>query len=376
MGFKRMIKKTKTALIAVKLSIKRQGYGLSALSRAWRFLQLSRQSGYEPIEAFRLGLFDPQFDIIQMDAFLSRKQTTRMQKSLNPPTLAGLFKNKAVFYQQCCNHNLPVPQLYGIFSALGKTIHICHNRNLVVLNDKEVLADALPRRFAVKPVVGSLGDGFKIITRLRDGFKDHNDIFYTPSRFLRLLAKSSSVGTLMQEVIENHPDITSFSGVAGLQTIRIITLVGVKGHVEILSAFLKTITQTHIVIDTHIDNLKGNLEVLVDLSKGSLGQASYLSGDGKGIVVVGNHPVSGNPFNGFVIPYWTQVLELAKRAALMALPVHTIGWDIAITAQGPCLIEGNIWWNPPNQHRVMGLVAERLESVITELSQENAQELI
>ena len=376
MGPKRMIKKSKHALTAIKLSIKRQGFGLSVLSTTGRFLQFSRQFGYEPIELFRLGFFDPQFDIIQMDAFLSRKQTTRMQESLNPPTLAGLFKNKVVFYQQCCNHNLPVPQLYGVFSALGKTIHICHNGNLAVLNDKEALAEAMPQRFAIKPVVGSLGDGFKIITRLRDGYKDHNDIFYTPSRFLRLLAKSSPVGTLMQEVIENHPDITSFSGVSGLQTVRITTLVSTDGCVEILPALFKTITETNIVIDTHIENLKGNLEVLVNLSDGSLCQASYLDGAGKGIVVMDNHPVSGNSFKGFVIPYWIQVLELAKQAALMALPVRTIGWDIAITVQGPCLIEGNIWWNPPNQHHVMGRVAERLESAITELSQENTPRAI
>ena len=358
--------------MAFKLSTKRQGYCLSALSTTGRFLRSSRQSGYEPIEAFRLGLFDPQFDINQLRTFLSRKQTTRLQEMLNPPTLAGLLKNKVAFYQRCYMCRLPVPRLYAVFSVLGKTIHTCHNGTWVVINDKEILADALPNRFAVKPVVGSLGDGFKIMTRLRDGFKDHNDILYTPSRFLRLLSKSSPVGTLMQEVIENHPDITSFSWVAGLQTVRIITLVGADGCVEILTAFFKTITETNIVNDTHIENLKGNLEVLIDLSEGSLRQASYLDGTGKGIVVVGNHPVSGNPFKGFIIPYWTQVLELAKRAALMALPVRTIGWDIAITAQGPCLIEGNIWWNPPNQHLVMGWMAERLESVITELSQENA----
>ncbi len=370
MGLKRMIKKSRNTLIAAKLALRRQGWRLSVFPTTLRFLRLSRQFGYEPIEAFRLGMFYSKLSTTERNTFLSRKQTTRIQKHLNPPGLAELFKNKVIFYLKCCDQELPVPRLYGVFSAHGKMLHTIQHKTMRVAADKKIFFDSLPRRFVIKPVKGSLGDGVKIITRTPAGFEDHEGKVYTQDRFVRLLEKTSPVGTLLQEVIENHPEITSFSKAAGLQTVRIITLVTVTGHVEILSAFFKTIVEPDVVIDTHIDNLKGNLEVLIDVSQGTLTQASYLDGDGKGITLVDIHPVSGIPFEGFVIPYWTQVCEMARHAALTALPVRTIGWDIAVTAHGPCLIEGNIWWNPPNQHRVMGWMAERMQTEITKLSRE------
>jgi len=246
-------------------------------------------------------------------------------------------------------------------------MHSNCNGLLMPVIDKEAFVASLPIQFAIKPVDRSLGEGLRIMTRTSGGFADHRGVFYDTRRFLSLLANTSCNGTLMQEVVENHPDITSFSGVGGLQTVRVITLVGLDSRVEILTAFFKTITSLNIVIDTYIDGLGGNLEVVVNPADGVLVEACYLDGEGSGIVVVDNHPVTGKPFEGFVIPCWPQVCELARQAALAAVPARTIGWDIAVTAKGPCLIEGNIWWNPPNQHRVMARMSRQMSAVISRL---------
>jgi hypothetical protein len=338
------------------------------MSATLRHLRLCREHQFEPVEAFRLGIFNPNFNTSYLNEFLSRKKTTRLQELLNPPALAPLFKNKAIFYKHCLSHGLPMPRLYGLFSCPDKTILSLCDGILTPVADKEDFVGSLPERFAIKPVDSSLGQGFRIITRTSGGFKDHHGVMYNSKEFLFLLARTSKIGTLMQEVIENHPEITSLSGVAGLQTIRIHTLVGADSHVEILSAFFKTITSPKIVIDTFIDNMTGNLEVTIDPDKGTLIEACYLDGTGRGIVIVDNHPVTGKPFKGFAMPYWPQVCELARKAALTALPVRTIGWDIAVTADGPRLIEGNIWWNPPNQHRIMGRMSKQMNAVITKLT--------
>ena len=260
-----------------------------------------------------------------------------------------------------------MPRLYGLFSFLGRTVHLWRNGTPTAVSDKETFAESLPSRFAIKPVEGAYGNGFRIMTRTPGGFADHNGLVYTATQFWRLLMATSGIGTLIQEVVENHSDITSFSGVSGLQTIRVITLVGADGRVEILTAFFKTITSPHIVIDTFLDDLAGNTEVTIDVTDGALVQACFLDGTGREIVVLNQHPVSQKPFKGFIIPCWTEVCELARRAAMAALPVRTIGWDIAVTPQGACLIEGNIWWDPPNQHRVMGHVAKKMKATIAEL---------
>jgi hypothetical protein len=351
-----------------KLSRRCQGYGLSTVLTALRQFRLCQKHRYEPVEAFRLGLFSPNFDPSCLNEFLSRKNTTHLQESLNPPALAPLFKNKAIFYQRYAAQGLPLPQLYGLFSYPDKTIHSFRDGTFMPIVDKEAFVNSLPKRFAIKPVDESLGRGFRIITRTPDVFTDPDGGLYDTKQFFSLLAHTSSIGTLMQEIVENHPDIVSLSGVNGLQTVRIITLVDVDNRVEILSTFFKTIISPKIVIDTFIDNMTGNLEVTIDPDKGTLIEACYLDGAGSGIVVVDNHPVTGKPFKGFALPYWPQICQLARSTAIAALPVRTIGWDIAVTAHGPCLIEGNIWWNPPNQHRAMGRIAEQMNTVITKLA--------
>jgi len=56
------------------------------------------------------------------------------------------------------------------------------------------------------------------------------------------------------------------------------------------------------------------------------------------------HPVTGEAITGFAIPYWKEVVELAKNAALCTPENRSVGWDIAVTAEGPELIEGNHNW--------------------------------
>ena len=49
-------------------------------------------------------------------------------------------------------------------------------------------------------------------------------------------------------------------------------------------------------------------------------------------------------FEGFRIPYWNEVRELVKNVHAKLPDIRSIGWDVAITPNGPVLIEGNDNW--------------------------------
>jgi hypothetical protein len=53
------------------------------------------------------------------------------------------------------------------------------------------------------------------------------------------------------------------------------------------------------------------------------------------------HPTSGEPIPGTVVPCWDEVLDLVDRAARVVPSVPYVGWDVAVTPDGPVLIEGN-----------------------------------
>jgi hypothetical protein len=57
------------------------------------------------------------------------------------------------------------------------------------------------------------------------------------------------------------------------------------------------------------------------------------------------HPVFGTPIDGFRLPHWEGVRELALRAHRVFREFPSVGWDVAITPDGPLLLEGNYNWN-------------------------------
>jgi glutathione synthase/RimK-type ligase-like ATP-grasp enzyme len=46
-----------------------------------------------------------------------------------------------------------------------------------------------------------------------------------------------------------------------------------------------------------------------------------------------------------VVPFWQEMAELAKRAAAISPELKTVGWDIALSRNGPVLMEGNDNWD-------------------------------
>ena len=53
------------------------------------------------------------------------------------------------------------------------------------------------------------------------------------------------------------------------------------------------------------------------------------------------HPTTGGRITGREIPMWEEVCDLVRRAHGAFEDWVVIGWDVAVTASGPLLVEGN-----------------------------------
>jgi hypothetical protein len=53
------------------------------------------------------------------------------------------------------------------------------------------------------------------------------------------------------------------------------------------------------------------------------------------------HPVTGTPIAGFQVPFYDEVVAMIEKAATRLPSVPYVGWDVAVTADGPALIEAN-----------------------------------
>ena len=54
-----------------------------------------------------------------------------------------------------------------------------------------------------------------------------------------------------------------------------------------------------------------------------------------------NHPVTNTKIVGFKIPYFKEALDMVIESSKVIKEVGLVGWDIAITDNGPLMIEGN-----------------------------------
>lgn len=141
---------------------------------------------------------------------------------------------------------------------------------------------------------------------------------------------------LVEEFIIQHPDINRLSPSA-VNTVRIITQINNEGDVDILGCRLR------ISVDSPVDNMAaGNLAAAIDERTGLVSGPGVYSDITK--VDQEYHPVTKVPIQGFQIPFWDEVLEMVKTAALLHPQNRSIGWDVVITERGPGLIEGNHDW--------------------------------
>ncbi len=138
---------------------------------------------------------------------------------------------------------------------------------------------------------------------------------------------------LMQRLERNHPFLDRYTD--SLATVRVCILVTEHG-IGVPFAVLKLPAQ-HNVADSFWR--PGNLACGLDVGSGRIVTAR--SRHRFGTTDHDTHPETGAPLVGEFVPMWNAVLELANTCAPIFAPVRYQSMDIAITPDGPVLIEIN-----------------------------------
>lgn len=136
--------------------------------------------------------------------------------------------------------------------------------------------------------------------------------------------------TLAEQFIEQHPEMARLYP-GSINTMRIVTYLDANDKVHVLARVLK------IGNGGFIDNYSnGGMYTMTDES----GRALHAAYDGNGDIYT-IHPASGVTIEGFQVPLFDEVLAFADTLARKVPEMPYIGWDIAITPEGPVVIEGN-----------------------------------
>ena len=138
---------------------------------------------------------------------------------------------------------------------------------------------------------------------------------------------------LIEEKIKQHPVMNELCP-SSVNSIRIVTLRDKNGVVHYLYSLLRFGNGTKAV-----DNItSGGMYILLDKDGKSASKAFC---DKTGLFY-DTHPMTGVDLLNFRVPMHDEAVELCKKAANVIPEVGYIGWDAAVTENGPLLIEGNV----------------------------------
>ena len=171
----------------------------------------------------------------------------------------------------------------------------------------------------VKPLEGSSGQGIEKYTA-----PDWTDMDAFASK-VRAVGKC-----VIEEGIVQHPRMAELNP-GSVNTVRISTLIGDKKE-GIVYAFLR------IGNGKIMDNVDcGGMAARVDLISGKL---LTVAADKAGNTFT-KHPITGTEIIGFQLPCFDEAKAMCLEAMRMVPSMRYVAWDVALTEQGPTLIEGN-----------------------------------
>jgi hypothetical protein len=325
----------------------RRIHGAGRLAFLRRLVYLRYHGGFRPREALEEGLLDVRIPRSILAATMAKKTLVELQARVNPIQLDCLTADNGVFYAYCGPLGLPIPRLFGV--AARPAGYAADGRPLREAADWRDFVDRLPDEFIVKPSQGAYGRGVELFRREHGGFVGStsgahsadavSSAFFTDARYRSFV---------IQECLHAHPALQVLSGTACLQTARMWTDVDDQGSCRIVFAVFRVITGHH-VIDNFASGNTGNLLCCVDRRHGTLDFGIGVGPGGIGWSKVTHHPRTGIDFQDFHLPDWEEACALVKRAALLFLPMHNIGWDVAFTDRGPVIIEANKRFDPANE---------------------------
>lgn len=193
--------------------------------------------------------------------------------------------------------------------------------NEFIKDKKEIIA---------KPIDGIHGRGVTKIT------PDENTYAY--------LMKENLL--LVEEVIEQIPELNTLNATS-VNTIRVITL---GPESKIILAYLR------IGNNKIVDNFcGGGMVAPINIETHKI---DYPATDKVGNVFY-KHPTTQTDIVGFEVPYFDEIKELIAEVSKIVPQVSYVGWDVALSTKGSCLVEGNdfpghvLYQLPP--HRTDGI---------------------
>lgn len=277
------------------------------------------------------------------NSFLGLNEQRYYLDYLNPIKYYSLARNKYMAHKMLENTGVRKSKLYCYYQPEARYADCTENAHdlnsvLYILKQKNV------QSCVIKTTESSHGDNVWVINAIE--YRDNDAIM---TRFDgETLLLSSVIGTnalIFESVVKQTKQFAAFNE-SSVNTVRFMTTLWPDGSSRVIATFIK-IGRAGKCVDNAGGG--GNVDVCVDTETGEIKYAIQYDG-WRNIKDIEKHPDSGNQLNGVIIENWQAIKEEVKEFQQAFPYCKAAGWDIAITDEGPVVIEVNDFWDRTGQY--------------------------
>lgn len=318
-------------------------YPVKPSKRVWVLFDIIRQYRNKGItfrEYYNME-FEKQPDIFRR-TFLGINEEHYYLEKLNPLKFYILSYNKYLTHKVLENRGIRKSSLYCCYQPDGKVV----NSSEVATSCEDVcrlLKEKAVDECVVKNPEGYHGSSVFVV----------KDIIYKEKD--AVLVRFDGEQITLSKLLEKQPLIfeslvkqtTQFSdfNTSSVNTVRFMTILNPDGQADIIATFIK-IGRAGKCVDNAGSG--GNVDAAIDVDTGMI--YNVLQFDGwRNAKKTDRHPDNGNQIEGVVINNWSAIKEEVKKFQQAFPYCRAAGWDVAITDDGPVVLEVNDRWDTTGQ---------------------------
>lgn len=275
--------------------------------------------------------------------FLGLNEQRHYLDLLNPIKYYSIARNKYLAHKVLENTGVRKSELFCFYQPEGKVYDSAEIASSVA-DVYRILKQKGVEQCVIKDTENSHGEGVIVVKNVEylDGDCKLN---YFNGKTALLSEVLSKHPLIFEGLIKQTEQFAGFNA-SSVNTVRFMTVLYPNGEAKIIATFIK-IGRAGSCVDNA--GAGGNVDVCIDTESGEIKYAIQYDGWRK-ITEIEKHPDSGTPLNGTIIENWEQIKAEVIRFQ-QAMPwCKAAGWDIAITDDGPLVIEVNDFWDRTGQY--------------------------
>lgn len=276
------------------------------------------------------------------DSFLGVREQRYYLEQLNPVKYFILARNKYLAHRMLESAGIRTSSLYCYYEPMGKVVGSAE----IATNVADVAA-MLEKKHVVTCVVksteGSHGDDVLVVKSI-DYMGDDARLHLHDGTTMALSKVLENGPRIFESLISQTEQFSSFNP-SSVNTVRFMTTLYPDGSARVIATFAKIGR-----IGRCVDNAGsgGNVDACIDVESGRIIQAVRFDGVRR-MEEIDAHPDSGAALKGEVVAGWNEIKAQVARFQQAFPWCKAAGWDIAITEEGPVVIEVNDMWDRTGQ---------------------------